>query len=235
MLRVLIAVEDYGELLYLQTLLKKIGFDVEGVQNERGFEEARLSLNPEILLISARGKRIKGINLASQFKKLRGFPKIILLYPENTAPSDLSKDAPGADGAIEAPINPRSILTLIAELGGLNSHTIVEKYKRIRTSLSAEEEADLEILRRDNFDDEGSYDSSLSPEKGEKSQAKSSRKKRYEEFLKSVEPPPFDGFSRDKVIRYHKSIRASEDPKAVEDLEIERQNFVKALFKKDED
>src|SRR5688572_17247096 len=103
MLRVLVAVEDYSEMLYLQTLLKKIGFDVEGVQNERSFEDTRLSLNPEIILISATGKKLKGIEFAANIRKIRGFPKIVLLFgPQGS--SKLSIDEiPGVEAFLETP------------------------------------------------------------------------------------------------------------------------------------
>lgn len=234
MLRVLIAVEDYSELLFLQTLLKKIGFDVEGVQNERNFEEARLSLNPEVILVSARGKRLKGLEFAGQYKKIRGFPKIILLYGATAAPSSESELPPGADAVLESPVNSKSLLSLLAELGDLDSQTLIEKYRKIKASLSAEKVDDLELLRRDTVSEEDAEQFDSKPAK-EKDAASETRNERYKRFLETMEKPEHDGFDRTKVMRFHKKIRASEDVKEVEALEKERQAFVKALFKKDEE
>ncbi len=234
MLRVLIAVEDYSELLYLQTLLKKIGFDVEGVQNERSFEEARLSLNPEIILINAVGKKLKGIEFASQIRKIRGFPKVVLLFgPQGTANLRV-EELPGAEAIIDTPINTTNHLTFLPDPGQLNIVLLLEKYRRIKATLSADEEDELQLLKRDGAEsDEELFDSETDSESAQSAPSGSTeRSKRYKEFISQMEKPKHNGFSRERVVKYHKEIRAKEDPGSVEELEKERQAFVKAMFQK---
>jgi DNA-binding response OmpR family regulator len=129
MLRVLMVLEDYGELMFLQTVLKKIGFDVDSTQNPRKFSDSLLSMNPDILLMTAVGKRIKGLELASQVRKQRGHPKIILIRT-GALGKESAKDAE-IDGWIESPVAAPDLLDKIAELCNLNKQILQDKLLKI--------------------------------------------------------------------------------------------------------
>src|SRR3954463_12035040 len=93
MLRVLMVLEDYGELMFLQTVLKKIGFDVDAIQNPRSFHDSLLRMNPDVLVMTAHGKRVRGIDLVKGLKKVRGLPKVLLLRsPGSTEEKDEAVD-----------------------------------------------------------------------------------------------------------------------------------------------
>src|SRR3954467_784956 len=84
MLRVLMVLEDYGELMFLQTVLKKIGFDVDAIQNARSFSDSVLRMNPDILVMTGHGKRVKGLELSRSLRRVRGLPHTILIHAPGT-------------------------------------------------------------------------------------------------------------------------------------------------------
>lgn len=259
MLRVLLVVDDYGELLFLQTLLKKLGFDVDGIQNERSFEESFLALNPDVVIASAKGKKVDGLELAENVRKVRGLPKMILLAAGPMLDRLQTLQLPNVDGILESPVSAMRLLGMVAKHGGLDQAVLLEKYRKLKATLSPEREADLQILKRDEEGEltlEGMSTPPLtvngmpSPRPAEPIQVSNQmpgetsapihvstlaiqeRQKRFEQNLKNIEKPAADRFQRSRIQAFTKEIRAGEDPEESAKLEEERQAFVRELFKK---
>lgn len=233
MLRVLMVLEDYGELMFLQTVLKKIGFDVDSTQNPRKFSDSLLSMNPDILLMTAVGKRIKGLELASQVRKQRGHPKIILIRT-GALGKDSAKDAE-IDGWIESPVAAPDLLDKIAELCNLNKQILQDKLLKLRMNEGGE--VDARILKLEGEEPGGTLDKSAQSA-GNFGVLKAStmssvdRQARYNQFLKDNEAPPSAGFGFKDVQEQVKALRKEETETDLADLERERRAFVEHLFKK---
>lgn len=228
MLRVLMVLEDYGELMFLQTVLKKIGFDVDAIQNPRSFQESVLRMNPDVLVMTASGKRVRGLDLMPQLKKIRGLPRVLMLHapgapPEAVADVDLWR---------EAPLSAANLLKAIAELSQLNEQVLLDKFSKLH--LSEEEQERERVLKIENIaepslnrgENAGNFgvlkDSSLNA---------SDRRDRYAKFLEGP-PPEKHGFSVKQVQEQVKALRKEEATADNGDLERERRAFVEHLFKK---
>lgn len=230
MLRVLMVLEDYGELMFLQTVLKKIGFDVDAIQNPRSFEESLLRMNPDVLVMTAYGKRIKGLELAKNVKKVKDLPHILLL---RTSGQIVDED-PAVNMWREAPLGAVDLLNAIGELCSLDKKTLNEKFARLKLHLPEAEAEHARILKineiagptmnrgvgEGNF---GTLKASTMPE--------AERKQRYEKFL-AEKAPEKHGFSVKQVQEHVKTLRKEEQSADLEDLERQRKAFVEHLFKK---
>lgn len=247
MLRVLLAVDDYGELLFLQTLLKKLGFDVDGIQSEQRFEEAFLALNPDMIIATARGKRINGMEIAEGLRRSKGLPKVLLLAPSAIIEKLRGIEIQNVDALLESPVGALGLLAELALHGGIDRQALIDKYKKLKATLSPEREADLHILRRDAEAEEwlksGAGGSaavdqgvaetleSVSPLKPS-SMSEEARRERFKAMIDKTEKPQNDRFPRERIVQFHKEIRAQEQSEDTRELEEERQGFVKALFRK---
>ncbi|MCB0365408.1 MAG: hypothetical protein H6624_00650 [Bdellovibrionaceae bacterium] len=150
MLRVLLAIDDYGEMVYLQTLMKKLGFDVDGVQSQRAFAGKQLGFNPQVVLATANGRRVNGIELAESTRRPQGIPQFILLiHPQQRDEIDF-ENLKNVDGHLESPVNVQKLLEIIANVGGVDAAALMEKYNRMKASLQPDEEGDLTILKGDS-------------------------------------------------------------------------------------
>ena len=69
MRKILLVIEDYHERTYLQTMLKKIGWDVIGLSTELGLSEQILTFRPDAIFASQAIRRIQGIELLKNIKK----------------------------------------------------------------------------------------------------------------------------------------------------------------------
>lgn len=233
MLRVLLVLEDYGELMFLQTVLKKIGFDVDSTQNPRKFADSLISMNPDILVMTASGKRIKGTELLVQVKKVRGIPKIILIKSSSLNTKE-TLDSLDVEGWLDSPVGAPDLLAKIAELSGLNNQVLQDKLLKMRMQEATPEEARVLKLNAEVLDD-------ASLEKAEKpagnfgvlkasTMSSADRQSRYKKFI-DADTPVKRGFSVKDVQDQIKELRKTENAEELEDLERERRAFVEHLFK----
>lgn len=217
MLRVLLVIEDYTELIYIQSLLKKTGFNVDGVQSERGFEATFLAMNPEIAVVSLKTRKLLGMEL---FANLKHRPKILLLA--NRAQIEKRASVPEfatVEGMVESPIKATDLLLALAKAGNINPEILIEKYQKIRATLG---QRDGEGSKRE-FDTSGAN--------GEPNR-RPSRSERMNSAIAKLDVPDSQSFDKRVVQDVVKEVRqaASQNP-AIQKIDEERQAFVKQLFK----
>jgi DNA-binding response OmpR family regulator len=145
MLRVFLVIDDYNELLYLQTLLKKLGFDTEGLQNTKKYADVSLGFNPHVLIATAQGRKVNGIDLIRTIHKNRGFPKIIALHSSEAPINEDDVKGLGIDLILESPTSAKKLILGLASVCDLDQTLLLEKYNKIKTSMN-ENPADEEML-----------------------------------------------------------------------------------------
>lgn len=129
--------EDYGELMFLQTVLRKLGFDVDAIQNPRMLADSLLRMNPDVLLMTAYGKRVRGVDLCKNVRRARGIPRVVLLRTPGAAPVP-DPDLP-VEGWLDSPVTAMSFLNILADLCGLNKQALTEKFQKLHLKDTAEE------------------------------------------------------------------------------------------------
>ena len=204
--------DDYNELIFVQSLLKKTGFNVDGTQGERGFTATFLSFNPEVVLFSMKTPDF-GLKLLKQVKQR---PGTIVLVPKTVIDKmDQMRELSAADIVLETPARPTDLLTNLADLGALPVEPILEKYHKVRASLAPAGGASSSFR-------EGSEEPASKPGR---------RRERMEQMLAKLEKPAHDGLSRRVVQEAMKRVRQEEALRPADDLDQERMAFVRAMFK----
>lgn len=235
MRRVLLYLDDYSELVYMETLFKKLGFDAQGVQTQRAFEDALLGLNPEVCIMTARGKRVHGLDIAENISHHKGHAKIVLFAPRGLAEKLDAKSVPFVDAWVETPPSIPTLLTTLAAATGMEAKILLEKYNKIRANLKDvqgyQPAPDANVIDggADNADEDDLQVGGAYPVSSTMTDL--DRKERYKSALSNLEKPTVNGFARDKVEHWTKVIRREEREDLLRDLEAERSSFVKALFK----
>lgn len=254
--------DDYSELVYLQTLLKKVGFDVDGIQNSRKFEEVRLTFNPDLVVASAKGKNVNGLSMIESMKRRGGKPKNILIIPRALAEKLEGLKLKNVEATVKSPVEPHHFLESIAKVLDKDGAQLLEKYERVKQSLDPDNDNDVHLMRstfRREVDSEESRKPSsnrasssegsagdggaveLSRENGASKFAESTketsvtpeeRSRRMQKWILSMEAPKNDGFPRDVVQLENKRLREEEDEADLQDLEEERRAFVRSMFNK---
>lgn len=224
--------EDYGELMYLQTVLKKTSFDVQAIQNPHLFNDSVLTMNPEVIVLTAYGKKIKGLELIRNLKRNRGIPKVILLHGQGQPP----EPDPGVDAWVHSPVAANELLECIGDLSGIDKASLTEKFIKLHLQDMPSTPDDSARVLKSQFDVGPVVDKSKAAPPPETVIAPSTmtteeRQNRYKKFL-DEKPPAQHGFSVKEVQTAVKALRTDEGMATSEDLEKERRAFVEQLFKK---
>ena len=160
MRRILMVLEDFNELLYLQTLLKKVGFDVEGVNQAKKFDDILLAFNPQVILITPKVGKSSAVDLLSQIGKVNSFPRIGLLHNAKAHIDEPSLKSAGIDFFVNAPVNVHSLVEQLADELALDRDSLLDKLKRLdnrkeepEEEEEAEEEAEGDTNEEENEDE----------------------------------------------------------------------------------
>src|SRR4051812_37957777 len=131
MKRIFMVIEDYNELLFLETLLKKVGFEVETVKNEVNVAERMLALSPDLVIATGDGLKVNGIRVSKKVKKKGYNAKLLLLFPRSKLQNPQLLNSFVADAAVETPLNPRAIITSVCQLLDLDLDSLMQKFERL--------------------------------------------------------------------------------------------------------
>ena len=255
MAKVLVAVDDYSELVFLETLFKKVGLDVEAVQNDVAVPEKMLGFSPDLMIISAYGSRVNPIRLLSKIRRKDGYPRIIVLFQKGRPGAE--KDLKGhVDAMLESPIHPRFLLEAAENLLGIESGSLMRKMERMDYSDKSEQ---IQHIKGDGKVETTKVSGSTrfplrhpgipfqeAPEKPDDiaefhdknamTEEEIRRKQyRYDAWTDSEILPPFQGIGRERAAAYEKEWRKHENDPEIVDIDEERKAFARALFKKAEE
>jgi len=236
--------EDYSEMMFLQTVLKKVGFDVEGIQNTRSFNDHLLNMNPDVLLMTSHGKQVHGFELSKGVKRARGIPHVILVH---AAGHKVEADA-AVQGYVVSPVNANELLGMISDLCKLDKTLYQEKLAKLHLpELEAEKARVLKINEvaepllgkgregAPDPTDAGDAAPSSVVILAKSTMSDEERAQRYSKFSKQATEFTHikgKGFGLKQVQDHIKALRKEERETDLVDLERERKAFVEHLFRK---
>lgn len=114
---------------HIEMTLRKVGFDVETVNNEFNINEPLLSFNPDYIIARGNSARLSVLNVGKKLKEASNLNngKVVLVFPENIEPTtdDLFKIK--ADLILNDPISTLRLVLYIISLTGSNVEMVKEK------------------------------------------------------------------------------------------------------------
>jgi CheY-like chemotaxis protein len=244
MVRVLLVVDDYNEMIYLQTVLKKIGFDVEALNSTKKYTEASLGFNPQVVVGSIQGQKVDIMHLAKEIRRNRGLPKFVGLRTGVGAGDAEALKSEGLDLVLETPVNMRKLILGMTQLMNVDDKGFIEKLHKIQNQKTSDDGDEVAFLGSlDQLDGDPIErlkknelqnvltEAPVRPDLVSGDQAMT-RSHRYSKFLETHPAPKPGRFQRQRILEFNKLIRAAEKPDDLEEIEDQRKKFVKAMFKK---
>lgn len=237
MRRILLVIDEFNELVGLETLFRRLGFDVLSLGREATVQEAILGFPPDLIIATGRGRQVDGLTLASRLKFHGARPRVIVLLPQEALSGGFRSDV--IDAIIETPFEPRTALKAVCRLLQLPPEPILEKYSKIVSAKLFEPEQ-LQIVKKNEASDE--HIETVRPavsvaapsvvDKVEKP-ALSAREARYKRFLEEQDeelPPMADG----RVMRDARLKLQTDSVQEIEQLDAiarQKREFVLAMAK----
>ena len=234
MRKILLCLEDYNELLFLETLLKKLGFSVESATNEFIFPDKLLAFLPDLVIATGDGAKINGERISRKLRKKGQHAKLLLLFPRDKIIGDATIDDLIADGAVETPVNPRRLINSICHLTGLELQIVISKFDKLpiaKDFQNPEEKAQV-IHAKPPREVQAVMLKNLPVPSSNIGNGSGDRSARYAALLKDVPLSNQNTFSHSTVSSELRDIRKFEKEADLSELEEDRKKFVTALFKK---
>jgi DNA-binding response OmpR family regulator len=228
MTRILLAIEDYNELIFFETLLKKVGFDVVGVQNDIVISEKLMSFNPELMIVTSQGTRVNGAKAMARLKSKGNLPRTIFVNPRGK--KTISPDK-AVVAILDSPVSPRSLIELVASLLNLDEDLLMEKYEKAR-GIDLDKEGDI-LVQDKGYEIEAADSIVKFKERVFKSEEKNRKRVQgYKQVAEQTKLPPYQGPKKALVIEQVKDFRKEEKEGLYTSIDEERIAFAKALTRK---
>ena len=230
-------------MMYLQTLLKKLGFDVDSLTNSRKFQDTILGFNPKFIVLTALGKKVNGLEITKSIVKRNSSPRVLLLKSIGQVFSKGELSDPKIDKVLESPVNILNLLKSICDYDdGLKYEQLSLKLTNILTSEkeTLETPQHVKALASENEKEEVIHIKGGVPSGDIKSSQPaiktnldwSDRSQKYEKFLQNLKNAPvgFGGFPKAKIKDFNKKHRIDNRNEKMEKLDQHKKDFVKALY-----
>jgi hypothetical protein len=182
MRKVMLVIDDFSEMVGLESFLRRLGFDVLSLAKESLVNDALLSFQPEVVIASFRGRNVDGPRLAQKLKKaMIPPPRIALAYAGvmPTVPDDIKKSI---EAMVEIPVEATSAINMLAKLSGLPLQPLLDKYAKVSGAVLTRDEQVVIITGKQQTKPEApSFDPKTTP--GQASTIRTERSGRYDRYL----------------------------------------------------
>lgn len=141
MIKILLVYEDYNELATTESYLKKVGFDVNGVNNELLISEQILTFNPEVIVAHGKNQKVSSLSVGHRLKENKRFHgHSIIIVPRGVKPAADEMLKMKIDALLEAPVQPEKLLQILGKIKNIDPAPLIEKYQRFRSQVEAKSE-----------------------------------------------------------------------------------------------
>lgn len=238
MRRILLILEEVKEMTFLENLFRKLRFDVETIKTNVGIMDKFLGFRPDLVIMTARGKKINGIDLCKKMNPKGDATKIILAISSQAGIKPAELKGINIVGFLESPINPMKAIELIASHLKLDLAVLKENLERsTRTVEDPGTGKDSTFVKSK---DKGSEDATWVKGKGTKdalfdvsggnvSESSKGPSKYLNHKLLNFETPKQSNLDKDRI---QKAVAKIATEGREPELDEARRDFVKALYRK---
>lgn len=126
--RVLLVIDDIQYNRQVEMTLRKLGFEVESVNNEFSMNEPLLAFNPDYIVVKGQGARLNVLGVAKKLREISNQNnKVILVLPEGTQVTADELFKIRADLILNEPISTLRLVMYLISLSGLDIEFVKEK------------------------------------------------------------------------------------------------------------
>jgi response regulator RpfG family c-di-GMP phosphodiesterase len=238
MRRILLILEEVKEMTFLENLFRKLRFDVETIKTNVGIMDKFFKFHPDLVIMTARGKKINGIDLCKKMNPKGDATKIVLAISSAAGIKPAELKSVNIVGFLESPINPMKALELAAQHLKLDITQLRESLeKQNKVSEDKNDETDTTYVKsKEKSEDGATWVKGKAPKEsvfevsGGDVKNESTKPSKYAHHkLLDIEYPKQKSLEKDNIQRMVSRIATEgEEP----ELDVARQEFVKALYRK---
>lgn len=222
--RILLLIDDFNENRRIETMLRKVGFDVVGVINESSLNEQILTFGPDMIIAAGQSARLSALSVAIKLKEHRSYGgHVVLGFPTSVRITSRDLLKARVDRILDTPFRPEALLTAIAQLMRMDEAQLVDKWQKLQPSEGGEAgDGKLQIVK------------GAAPAETPMEIVKTlSREQRYQRIAKQTKiDKNSTTFQKNSVREHWKAVKENWDFGFLEDLRKLKVEFARALFGK---
>ncbi|MES2856209.1 MAG: hypothetical protein V4692_10120, partial [Bdellovibrionota bacterium] len=116
MRKLLLVIDEFSELMALETMFRRLGFDVLSLGKEVLVNDALLRFPPDLVILSCKSGNVDGLKLSVRMKKLVPPPRVAILHNQGNVPTLQAHHRRAIDAMIESPLRERQVISVIGQL-----------------------------------------------------------------------------------------------------------------------
>lgn len=128
--KVLLVFEDYTDLMHLESIIRKLGFDSLGTTSEASLSDQIVSFNPGVVMAYGKGAKVSSLRVARKLRDMtRWQGKVLVILPagQKISPDELPDLR--MDLVIEAPYKIEEVLQVLARFSSFDEEMLLHKYQ----------------------------------------------------------------------------------------------------------
>lgn len=134
----MLVIDEYNELEFLESLLRRLGFDVLSLNKDLSVPSAILGFFPDLVMAQVKSRAVDGVALSHKVRKLAPQARMVLLHPVGQPPKgpELKNTV---DAFLDMPVDPSKLIAMLAQLGSLDEKILQDKLNRMAAGKMSEE------------------------------------------------------------------------------------------------
>jgi hypothetical protein len=137
--KIMLVIDDYNELEFLESLLRRLGFDILSLSKDLSVASSILGFFPDLVIAQAKSRSVDGLALAPKIKRLAPNSRMLLLHGIGQAPRVSPEQKNSIDALMETPVDAQKLIFLLAQLGNMDENALKEKFAKIASAKMTEE------------------------------------------------------------------------------------------------
>ena len=128
---VMLVIDSEIERMFLNKLIKRLGFNVISARNSKELAAELSKSFPDVVFASIIGKSSQTLNSLAAIKAAKGVPKVVFVRNSKDSTPLTSQQKAIVDGLLYSPIDPFKLLDILAKTTGIPFNSLKEKYREM--------------------------------------------------------------------------------------------------------
>ena len=214
--------------------LKKVGFDVVGINNEVALIDQVLGFNPDIVVAYGRNVRVSTFSVSQKLREIKTFAgKVALVVPKGIRPSRDEVLRMRMDAILETPLTHERLIQVLSKISGKDAEAQLQKFSK--STLEREEAASVSVSGKVAPSEETAMDPGSTAAKVAKKQfADPVRQAKYDKLANDTKIDlAKTSHDRLDITGFQRELKKDYDFEKLNEIDHLKREFVKALFKKE--
>lgn len=135
----MLVIDDYNELEFLESLLRRLGFDILSLSKDLSVASSILGFFPDLVIAQSKSRSVDGLALSAKIKRLAPNSRMLLLHPIGQPPRVTPEQKNSIDALMETPVDAQKLIFLLSQLGNMDETALKEKFAKITSAKMTEE------------------------------------------------------------------------------------------------